>query len=65
MTNQTLSNDLVGKFGFTYAHTGRENVVICKDCAYKLEELQEKLSQHVRDATCTFFNDCEEKGHEK
>lgn len=65
MTNQTLSNDLIGKFGFTYAHTGKSNVTICNECAYKLKELQDRLDQHVRKETCTFFDDCEGKGNEK
>ena len=60
MTNQTLSNDLVRKFGFTYAHNGKTNVVICVDCGKEFSELQERLEATTRKELCGFFENCGE-----
>jgi hypothetical protein len=66
-TNSTLSNDLVRKLGFVYAHDGKENVVICVDCETKYRGLQEKLELTVAKKLCCFFDNCkkEEQNGEK
>ena len=58
MTDQTLNNDLVRKFGFGYTHDGKTNVLICNQCEKQFRELQEKLEGLVRTETCSFFDNC-------
>ena len=61
MTNQTLSNDLVRKFGFTYAHNGKTNILICLDCERLYKDLQDKIASEVENKLCEFFDDCAER----
>ena len=66
MTNQTLSNELVRKFGFAYAHDGKTNVLICFDCERSLKDLKERLSTQTKTELYSFFKDCgkeEGNGH--
>lgn len=63
MTNKTLSNDLVRKFGYSYAHNSKVNVLICNACGNLLKGLEDKLSERMKEELCSFFNDCE-KGKE-
>lgn len=58
MTDQTLNNDLVRKFGFGYTHNGKTNVLICNQCEKQFRELKEKLEGLVRTETCSFFDNC-------
>lgn len=55
ITNKTLSNDLVRKFGFSYAHNGKTNVLLCSECEKLLNGLQEKLNDHTTKEICSFF----------
>jgi hypothetical protein len=58
MTDQTLNNDLVRKFGFSYIHNGKKNALICTQCEKSFKELQERLEGLVKTETCSFFSDC-------
>jgi len=62
MTNQTLSNELVRKFGFIYAHNGKTNVLICYECEKLFRGLQEKLESTVKLEICSFFDNCGKEG---
>ena len=63
MTNQTLSNDLVRKFGYAYAHTGKTNTLICQDCERLFRELKDTLEDKVAREVCSFFGNCQGKGN--
>ena len=58
MTDKTLSNDLVRKFGFSYAHDGKTNVLICNQCEKSFRELRDRLEGLVKIETCSFFDNC-------
>lgn len=58
MTDRTLNNDLVRKFGFSYIHSGKINVLICNQCEKLFNELREKLDGVVRTELCSFFDNC-------
>ena len=58
MTDRTLNNDLVRKFGFSYTHDGKTNVLICNQCEKQFKELQEKLEGIVKIEMCSFFDNC-------
>jgi hypothetical protein len=58
MTDQTLSNDLVRQFGFSYTHDGKTNVLICNQCEKLFRDLKDKLSVLVQTETCSFFDNC-------
>jgi len=58
MTDKTLNNDLVRKFGFSYAHDGKTNVLICTQCEKSFRELQDRLEGLVKIETCSFFDNC-------
>jgi len=62
MTNQTLSNELVRKFGYAYAHDGKTNTLICMDCEKLFKDLQERLSVQLSTELCGFFKSCEKEG---
>jgi len=62
MTDQTLNNDLVRKFGFGYTHDGKTNVLICNQCEKLFKELKDKLSVLVQTETCSFFDKCGKEG---
>jgi hypothetical protein len=57
MTNQTLSDELVRKFGYAYAHDGKTNVLICFDCEKSLKELKDRLLVSSTKELCSFFID--------
>ena len=61
MTNQTLNDDLVRKFGFSYAHDGNTNVLICTDCEKKFNDLKVKLNNLLSEQVCGFFDNCGEE----
>jgi len=66
MTNQTLSDDLVRKFGFIYSHDGKTNVLICNECEKLFIELQGRMDKIVKLEVCSFFDNCgkeEENGN--
>ena len=66
MTNQTLSDDLVRKFGFIYLHDGKTNVLICTECEKLYKDLQGRLDNIVKLEVCSFFDNCgkeEENGY--
>ena len=58
MTTQTLSNDLVRKFGFSYAHNGKTNILICLDCEKLYRDLQDRLEGQAKQEICSFFDNC-------
>ena len=58
MTNNTLSNELISKFGFCNAHDGRNNVLICKSCEKSYKELQDRLEISMKKELCDFFKNC-------
>lgn len=62
MTNRTLSDDLIRKFGFIYAHNGKTNVVLCSDCGKQYSELQDRIELAAQEELCGFFEDCGEEG---
>ena len=59
ITNTSLSNDLIRKFGFGYTHNGKTNVVLCNDCEKQYNDLQERLEVAVKSEMCDFFDYCE------
>lgn len=62
MTNQTLNNELVRKFGFGYAHDGKTNVLLCQDCERSFKDLQDTIEDKARIELCSFFDNCEKEG---
>ena len=58
MTNQTLNDDLIRKFGFNYAHNGKTNIIICNNCERLYSDLRNRLNKHVKLEICSFFDDC-------
>jgi hypothetical protein len=58
MTNQTINDDLVRKFGFSYLHDGKTNVLICNECENLYKELQGRLDNIVKSEVCGFFDNC-------
>ena len=64
MTDQTLNNDLVRKFGFSYTHNGKRNVLLCTQCEKLLRELKVKLDGIIKTETCSFFEDCGKDGED-
>ena len=58
MTNQTLGNELVRKFGYAYAHNGKTNVLICSQCEKSFKGLEVKLTEQSRIEMCNFFKNC-------
>jgi len=58
MTNRTLSDELVRKFGFGYAHNGKTNVLICNKCEKLFKGLKDSLTEQTRTEMCNFFQNC-------
>lgn len=62
MSNETLNQDAVRKFGYVIRHDGKKNILICLDCENAYEGLQDKLEGIMKIELCSFFNNCEEEG---
>lgn len=61
MTNRTLNNELIRKFGFNYTHNGRTNVILCNGCEKLYSELKGRLEESARIEMCDFFKYCGEE----
>ena len=59
MTNTTLNDNLVRKFGFNHVHDGKANLLICDQCEKLLKELQDKLTKQLGIDMYSFFQNCE------
>jgi len=62
ITNERLNEDMIRKFGFSYVHTGKKNVLICQDCEGLHKEVKAKLEGIMKTELCNFFTDCEKEG---
>lgn len=62
MTNSTLNNELVRKFGFVYTHNGKTNVLLCMDCEKLYRDLKGRLESHFKVELCSFFDNCGKEG---
>ncbi len=65
MTNLTLSNELIRKFKYGYAHNGKTNVLICNQCEKLFKGLEKKLTEQSRIEMCNFFQNCGKDNNEK
>jgi uncharacterized C2H2 Zn-finger protein len=61
MTDRNLSNDIIRQFGFSYAHDGKENILICTKCEALFKDLKARLGEHKRLEMCNFFKNCGEE----
>jgi hypothetical protein len=65
MTNGTLSNELVRKFGFVYLHNGKTNALLCDECEELYKELKARLEEQLHKEMCGFLCTKEGKDGEK
>lgn len=65
MTNKTLHNELIRKFGYAYAHNGKTNVLICNNCEKQFKGLEAKLTEQTRIEMCNFFLNCEKESNDR
>jgi len=58
MTNRTIDDSLISKFGYVYLHNGKTNVLICKQCEKLFKGLEDKLVEQAKEEMCNFFKNC-------
>jgi len=61
VTGDSLNDDMLRKFGFTYMVVNKKMSLICNSCEKGFRELQEKLKEDAYKAECEYFNTCQER----
>lgn len=61
VTGETLNDDMLRKFGFTYMVVNKQTKLICHGCEKEFRTLQASLKEYTYKAECEFFNTCGEK----